>query len=63
MTSNTGFAVEVPVDCPVTKVPTVQEIELIREIDPQGIRLLDCMSGKERAQKLPAILDAEWNSV
>ena len=63
VTSNTGFAVEVAADCPVTKVPTKQEVELIQEIDPQGIRLLDFMSGKERAKKLPAILDAEWNSV
>jgi multiple sugar transport system substrate-binding protein len=63
LAGNTGFAVEVPADCPVTKVPTVQEVELIQEIDPQGIRLLDFMSGKERAKKLPAILDAEWNSV
>jgi acyl CoA:acetate/3-ketoacid CoA transferase alpha subunit/acyl CoA:acetate/3-ketoacid CoA transferase beta subunit len=63
VTSNTGFAVEVPADCPVTRAPTTQEVELIQEIDPQGIRLLDFMSGKERAKKLPAILDAEWNSV
>jgi acyl CoA:acetate/3-ketoacid CoA transferase beta subunit len=63
VTSNTGFALEVPADCPVTKPPTTQEVELIQEIDPQGIRLLDFMSGKERAKKLPAILDAEWNSV
>jgi glutaconate CoA-transferase subunit A len=63
VTSNTGFAVEVAADCPVTRTPTKQEVELIKEIDPQGIRLLDFMSGKERAQKLPAILDVEWNSV
>jgi acyl CoA:acetate/3-ketoacid CoA transferase beta subunit len=63
VTSNTGFAVEVAADCPITKVPTKQEVELIQEIDPQGIRLLDFMSGKERAKKLPAILDAEWNAV
>ncbi len=59
---NTGFRVEVPADCPVTPVPTTQEIDLIRTIDPQGIRFLDFMSGKERAQKLPAILEAEWAS-
>ncbi len=60
---NTGFPVEVPPDCPVTPLPTLQELELIRQIDPQGIRFLDFMSAKERAGKLPAILEAEWNSV
>lgn len=60
---NTGFPVDVPADCPVTRPPSAQEIRLIGEIDPQGIRFLDFMSGKERAQKLPAILEAEWNAV
>ncbi len=60
--NNTGFKVEVPSDCPVTKLPTVQELELIRKIDPQGIRYLDFMSGKERAVKLPSIIQAEWES-
>jgi acyl CoA:acetate/3-ketoacid CoA transferase beta subunit len=60
--NNTGFAVEVPPDCPVTKAPTVQELELIEQIDPQGIRFLDFMSGKERAAKLPSIIEAEWES-
>jgi len=61
--NNTGFPVEIPPDCPLTRVPTAQEVELIRKIDPQGIRLLDFMSGKDRARKLPAILEAEWDSV
>jgi len=60
--SNTGFEVEIPADCPVTKAPAVQELELIRQIDPQGIRFLDFMSGKQRAAKLPSIIDAEWES-
>jgi acyl CoA:acetate/3-ketoacid CoA transferase alpha subunit/acyl CoA:acetate/3-ketoacid CoA transferase beta subunit len=60
--NNTGFKVEVPSDCPVTVPPTVQELELIRKIDPQGIRFLDFMSGKERAAKLPSIIQAEWDS-
>lgn len=60
---NTGFAVEIPVDCPVTANPTWQEVELIRRLDPQGIRLLDFMSGKERAAQLPALIQAEWNAV
>lgn len=60
--SNTGFQVEIPENCPVTKTPTLQELELIRQIDPQGIRFLDFMSGKERAAKLPSIIQAEWES-
>jgi len=60
---NTGFPMEIPPDCPVTEPPTLQEIELIRKIDPQGIRLLDFMSGKERAAKLPSLLLTEWDSV
>ncbi len=60
---NTGFPVAIDADCPVTAMPTAQEVELIKEIDPQGIRYLDFMSGKERAKKLPAILEAEWSSV
>jgi acyl CoA:acetate/3-ketoacid CoA transferase beta subunit len=63
VSDNTGFPVEVPPDCPETATPTAQEVELIQEIDPQGIRFLDFMSGKERAGKLPSILESEWNSV
>ena len=61
--NNTGFEVQIPADCPVTESPTVQELELIRKLDPKGIRLLDFMSGKERAAQLPAIIQAEWDSV
>ena len=60
---NTGFPVEVPDDCPVTEAPTNQEVEFIRAIDPKGIRNLDFIGGKERAAKLPAILQQEWDSV
>ena len=60
---NTGFPVEVPDDCPVTEAPTLQEQEFIRAIDPKGIRHLDFIGGKERAAKLPAILQEEWDSV
>jgi glutaconate CoA-transferase, subunit A len=60
---NTGFPVEIAPDCPVTKAPTKQQTELIRKLDPTGIRLLDFMSGKERSGKTPAIIQAEWDSV
>ena len=59
---NTGFPVEIPSDCPVTESPTIQETQMIRNIDPMGIRLLDFLGGKERAMKLPAILQQEWDS-
>ncbi len=60
---NTGFEVEIAADCSVTENPTVQELDLIKRIDPQGIHGLDFMSGKKRAQELPAIIQAEWDSV
>lgn len=60
---NTGFPIEIAKDCPITEAPTKQEQELIHKIDPKGIRLLDFLSGKERAVKLPDILEQEWASV
>ncbi len=60
---NTGFEVHIAKDCPQTPAPTQQEVDLIKQIDPTGIHLLDFMSGKERAGKLPAILQAEWDSI
>jgi len=59
---NTGFEVQIAADCPETRAPTQQEVDLIKQIDPTGIHLLDFMSGKERAGKLPAILQAEWDA-
>jgi acyl CoA:acetate/3-ketoacid CoA transferase beta subunit len=61
--NNTGFPVEIAADCPVTEPPTKQEVDLIKKIDPQGIRKLDFMSGKKRAEMLPAIINAEWDAV
>jgi len=60
---NTGFEVRIPDDCPVTRAPTRQEVDLIKQIDPTGIHLLDFMSGKERAGKLPSILQEEWDNI
>jgi len=60
---NTGFEVQIAADCPVTTAPTRQEVDLIRQVDPTGIHLLDFMSGKERASKLPAILQQEWDNI
>ena len=60
---STGFAVNVPNGCPETRAPTQQEVDLIKRIDPTGIHLLDFISGKERATRLPANLQAEWDGV
>ncbi len=60
---NTGFEVQIAEDCPVTTAPTRQEVDLIKKVDPTGIHLLDFMSGKERAGKLPAILQQEWDNI
>jgi len=60
---NTGFEVQIADDCPVTKAPSRQEVDLIKQVDPTGIHLLDFMSGKERAGKLPAILQKEWDNI
>ena len=60
---NTGFEVHIAEDCPVTTAPTRQEVDLIKKVDPTGIHLLDFMSGKERAGKLPAILQKEWDNI
>jgi acyl CoA:acetate/3-ketoacid CoA transferase alpha subunit/acyl CoA:acetate/3-ketoacid CoA transferase beta subunit len=60
---NTGFEVQIADDCPVTKAPTRQEVDLIKQVDPTGIHLLDFLSGKERAGKLPAILQQEWDNI
>jgi len=59
----TGFEVQIADDCPVTRAPTQQEVDLIKQVDPTGIHLLDFMSGKERAGKLPAILQQEWDNI
>ncbi len=63
LTKATGFGLAIPENVPETQPPTIQELALIKEIDPQGIRFSDFMSGKERLRNLPAILEAEWNSV
>ncbi len=60
---NTGFEVEISPDCPQTEAPTVQEVDLIKKIDPQGIHQMDFISGRKRAAELPAIIQAEWDSV
>ncbi len=58
---NTGFALDVPSDVPVTAEPTAKQLELLRtKIDPFGTVKFDFLSGKERLQYLESILDAEW---
>jgi hypothetical protein len=58
---NTGFALEVPDDVPVTQAPSDEQLRLLREqIDPLGTVKFDFMPGKERLPYLQRLLDAEW---
>jgi len=38
---NTGFAIEIPPDCPVTPPPTCAELAAIQAFDPNNYRALD----------------------
>ncbi|MFJ7111478.1 CoA-transferase subunit beta [Pseudomonas sp. NPDC098740] len=35
---NTGFALHVPQDCPITAEPTVEQLQLIQRLDPHNLR-------------------------
>lgn len=60
--ANTGFELEVPVDVPLTAVPTQEQLDLLRtKIDPFGTVKFDFVSGKDRLSYLKEVLDAEWN--
>lgn len=58
---NTGFALEVPRDVPVTAEPTQEQLDLLRNrIDPFGTVKFDFVSGRDRLAYLKEILDKEW---
>ena len=58
--SKTGFEIEIPDPLPVTKVPTEQELILLREIiDPLGVRQLETLRAAARRKKLRQILQEE----
>jgi glutaconate CoA-transferase subunit B len=37
---NTGFALHVPDDCPITAAPTPEQLQLIQRLDPHNLRAL-----------------------
>ncbi len=58
--AHTGFELEVSPDVCETPLPTEVELRLLREeIDPNGIRCLELLSGAERRQLIRSILEQE----
>ena len=56
----TGFDLDIAPDVHETMPPTADEMRLLREeIDPLGIRELECMSGGQRRRRMREILQAE----
>ncbi|MHA1266412.1 MAG: CoA-transferase subunit beta [Candidatus Helarchaeota archaeon] len=61
---NTGFELLKAPDLKETTPPTDKEIQLLREkVDPLGIRKLEILSGKERAELLEEIIRTEYQKV
>jgi acyl CoA:acetate/3-ketoacid CoA transferase beta subunit len=58
--SHTGFEIEVSPDVHETPLPSETELRLLREeIDPLGIRRLECLGGAARRNLLHQILERE----
>ncbi len=58
--AKTGFELEIAPDVHETPLPTEEELRLLRsEIDPNGIRCLELLSGAPRRQLLAEILEKE----
>jgi glutaconate CoA-transferase subunit B len=61
--AQTGFPLEVAPDVTETPPPTREQVRLLREeIDPLGIRRLECLSGRERRSALREIVEREKTS-
>ncbi|MHA2007370.1 MAG: CoA-transferase subunit beta [Promethearchaeota archaeon] len=57
---STGFELIIPDKLIETKLPTIKEIELLREkVDPLNIRKLEVLSGNEREELLDDIIQKE----
>ncbi|HID61345.1 MAG TPA: hypothetical protein EYP49_01160, partial [Anaerolineae bacterium] len=58
--AKTGFPLEVAPDLEETAPPTKEEVQLLREeIDPLGIRRLECLTGQARRLALREIIERE----
>ncbi|MHA1357354.1 MAG: CoA-transferase subunit beta [Candidatus Helarchaeota archaeon] len=61
---NTGFELLVAPDIKETTSPTEKEIHLLREkVDPLGIRKLEVLTGKERADLLEKVIRKEYSLI
>ena len=58
--AQTGFHLEVAPDVAETPPPTQEQVKLLREeIDPLGVRRLECLSGEKRQAVLREIVERE----
>lgn len=56
----TGFPLDVAPDLAETPLPSIQELDILRnEIDPLGIRRLELLGGSARRELIRSILEAE----
>ena len=61
--AQTGFPLEVAPDVAETPPPTREQVRLLRgEIDPLGVRRLECLSGEKRRAALREIVEREETS-
>jgi glutaconate CoA-transferase subunit B len=61
--AQTGFPLEVAPDVTETSPPTQEQVRLLREeVDPLGVRRLECLSGAERRAALREIVEREETS-
>jgi glutaconate CoA-transferase subunit B len=61
----TGFELAVPESVETTPPPTAEQLGLIREIDPQGMRDLEFVSARERVERVREVyaLESERSAV
>ena len=58
--AKTGFPLEIASDLEETMPPTEEEVQLLREeIDPLGVRKLECLTGQARRLALREIIEQE----
>ena len=61
--AQTGFPLEVAPDVTETPPPTREQVRFLREeIDPLGVRRLECLSGEKRRAALREIVEREETS-